>query len=613
MCIKDRDRERSSCSAAPSRRVAALLAAIAICLTLIGASVAPAAASALASPLQDPFYTPPSNLPSLADGTIIRIREVTMSGPQQAFTAAAYQLMFRTTSATGQPNAAVTTVLVPTVPAAGARVLATYEPAYDSMTLNCAPSYTLQGGNPNGGGTGDLEEGLVANELAQGWDVNVPDYEGLQSEWAVGPLLGYASLDSVIAAEHFAADGLTAGAKTKVTFNGYSGGSEAADWAAVLAPSYAPELNIIGIAAGGNFPDFDYTESQFDGSLWYGIQIGTLESFSRAYPQLNLKQLLNPAGLALAAQDGSNSEGCSGSTLNEPYKNASDFTNFPTSEALGADPVVEQVLAKMSLRYAPYPNVPEYLYNSVGDDVAHIIPVDAMVKRYCAAGVQVDYDRDPTGGDHITAIPHYWAGALAYLIDRFAGDAVPDNCSTYGGSSPTRGGESTPTPPALSPCKLGAPQVSGALGSVRLGMTPARVLRALGTRGARRGAYVQAFCGASGVRVGYATPAEMAAIAASRRGGLRGRLVWAVTANSRYIMHDTRDGDLLVRVVKRRAHLTLAAVDGTTRWYLTRLPGATGLIEARSGVVRLIGIAERSLTARPASRRVILATIARSG
>jgi hypothetical protein len=446
MYRKDRDRDQSSPSAAPSRRAAFLLAAIAMCATLMGGGLAPPPASALTSPLQDPFYAPPSNLASLTDGTIIRSRKVTMSGPQQVLTSTAYQLFFRTTNATGQPTATVTTVLVPKVPAPGTRVLATYEPAYDSMTLNCAPSYTLQGGNPNGGGTGDLEEGLIANELAEGWDVNVPDYEGLQSEWAVGPMLGHASLDSVVAAEHFAADGLTAGAKTKVTFNGYSGGSEAADWSAALAPSYASKLNIIGIAAGGNFPDLDYTESQFDGSLWYGIQIGTLESFSRAYPELNLTQLLNPAGLALAAQDGSNSAGCSSSTLNEPFGNASEFTRFPTSQALAADPLVKRVLARMSLRYAPYPDVPEYLYNSVDDDVAHIVPVDALVKQYCAAGVRVDYDRDALGGDHITAIPRYWVGALAYLIARFAGDPVPNNCSTYGGSAASSsGGRSTHT------------------------------------------------------------------------------------------------------------------------------------------------------------------------
>jgi hypothetical protein len=413
------------------RRGARLLAALAVCAPLAAACLAPASASALTPPAQDPFYSPPAHLARIAPGKILRARQVTLSGSAQPLTADAYQLMFRTTSATGRPTAAVTTVLVPASPAPGARVLATYEPAYDSLTLNCAPSYTLQGGNDGGGGTATLEEGLIADELSQGWDVNVPDYEGLKSEWAVGPMLGRASLDSVRAVEHFAPDGLTQGTRTKVTFNGYSGGSEAADWAGALAPGYAPRLNIVGIAGGGNFPDFDYTLSQFDGSPWYGIEIGVMESFSRAYRDFRLNQLLNAAGQALAAEDGADAFGCGGSTTNEPGGTASEYTNFPSSEALAADPLVKRVMARLSFRYAPYPKAPELLYNSVEDDIAYIKPVDALVRQYCAAGVTVDYDRDAQGGDHVDAIPRYWAATLQYLIGRFAGQPAPDNCASW--------------------------------------------------------------------------------------------------------------------------------------------------------------------------------------
>jgi hypothetical protein len=413
------------------------LVAVTVCAPLAAIGSAPASASALAPPAQDPFYTPPAHLARFAPGTILRARPVTLSGSAQPLTAVAYQLMFRTTSATRQPIAAVTTVLVPTSPAPGARVLATYEPAYDSETLNCAPSYTLQGGNNGGGGTATLEESLIADELAQGWDVNVPDYEGLQSEWTVAPLLGRVSLDSVKAAEHFWPGGLTQGARTKVTFNGYSGGSEAADWAAALAPSYAPELNIVGVAGGGNFPDFDYTLSQLDGTAWYGIEPGVFESYSRAFRDFNLQKLLNPVGQAVAAQDGQDTSGCGGATINLPGGNASEYTYFPSSEALAADPLVKRTLDRLSLRYAPYPKVPELLYNSVDDDIAYIKPVDAIVKQYCAAGVKVDYDRDALGGDHVSAIPRYWAATLQYLSDRFAGQPAPDNCATWSSSLPT--------------------------------------------------------------------------------------------------------------------------------------------------------------------------------
>ena len=350
-----------------------------------------------------------------------------MSGPQQLETADAYQLMYRTTDTTGQPVAAVTTVLVPTSPPAGPRRLASYQMYYDSLTLNCAPSYTLQGGNDGPSSEADW----ITELLQQGWDVNVPDYQGLDSEWAVGPMLGYATLDSIIAAEHFAADGLD-GAQTEVSMNGYSGGSEAATWAAALAPQYAPTLDIVGIAAGGNFPNLDYTTQYLDNSVWYGTEIGVLVSFNRALPQdFNLNQLLNAAGQALAAKDAQDGSGCGGSTLNEPYGDASQYTNFPDSEALADYAPVKRGLDRISLKYGPLPKAPLFLYNSVNDDLAFIQPVDALVANYCQHGVTVDYDRDPDGGDHLSAFAPYWKAALPYLQNAFARDTPPDNCSTY--------------------------------------------------------------------------------------------------------------------------------------------------------------------------------------
>lgn len=267
--------------------------------------------------------------------------------------------------------------------------------------------------------------------LAQGWDVVTSDYEGLDSEWAVGPMLGYATLDSIIAAEHFTPAGLE-GAKTEVTLNGYSGGSEASTWAAAFAPKYAPNIDIVGVAAGGNFPDFVYTTDHLDNSVWYGTEIGVLESFSRALPQdFDLGRILNASGQALAAKDGQDGSGCAGSTLNESYGNASQYTDFPSSEALAAYPPVNRGLEFLSLKNGPLPRAPLFLYNSVEDDLAFIQPVDAWVANYCRHGVTVDYDRDPTGGDHLSGIVPYWTATLTYLRNAFAGVALPNNCSTY--------------------------------------------------------------------------------------------------------------------------------------------------------------------------------------
>ena len=428
---------RGRASTGRSPRWRALRCTAFVLASLTGSALAPSLASAVTAPEADPFYTPPTHLAQYPHGTILRERQVSLDGPTQAETAAAYQLMYRTTDATGQPVAAVTTLLIPNSPASGPRRLASYQTFYDSLTLDCAPSYTLQTGG--GGSNGPVEQTMMSQELQQGWDVVTSDYEGLKSEWAVGPMLGRATDDSIRAVEHFAPARLQ-GAKTEVTMNGYSGGSEASTWGAALAPSYTPELNIVGVAAGGNFPDLDYTFRYFDNSLWYGTEIGVMESFSRAFPvAFNLSKLLNAAGQSLAAKDGTDASGCAGSTLNEPYGNASQYTNFPDSEALAAYTPVKKTLDQISLMNAPLPKAPLYLYNATTDDLAFIQPVDVQVANYCQHNVTVDYDRDPYGMEHVSGLADYWKGALPYLENAFAGASPPNNCSTYRASMSNSG------------------------------------------------------------------------------------------------------------------------------------------------------------------------------
>ena len=407
-----------------------LMAVLAAAVTWF--AIAPAIAGAVTPPNQDPFYTPPPHLGSYRPGTVLRWRQVELVGAMVPETQAAEELLYRTTNATGQPVATVATLMIPAFPAPGRRKLVSYQTFYDSLTLNCAPSYTMRGGN-NGGSTQPLESEFIGQELQQGWDVVVPDYEGPHSEWAVGPMLGRATLDAVRAAESFAPAGLE-GARTPVGMNGYSGGAIASNWAEALAPNYAPGLNIVAVAAGGIFPNLDYTMGTLDGSVWYGVQIGVLVAINRAYPQLNLSSLLNPNGQALAAQDGQDADGCAGAATNEPAGNASEFTIFPGSEALAATPEVRTVLDKLDMETAaPVPTAPSFFYNAINDELAHIQPVDHLVTYYCAHGASIDYDRDPVGGSHVGGLSMYWPLALQYLENRFAGQPAPNTCRAGAG------------------------------------------------------------------------------------------------------------------------------------------------------------------------------------
>ncbi len=393
-------------------------------LTLL---LAPAGASAAPTPPgADPFYAPPSSLAAYAPGTVLRSREVTLQESSNTASSAAYQLLYRSTDANGHPIATVTTVLLPSNPAPGARVLLAYQTAEDSLTMNCAPSYTMRGGN-NGGSTQWAESSEVTQALARGWEVEVPDYEGPQSEWAVGAIEGRTTLDSIRAVERFAPAELE-GARTPTAMMGYSGGSIPTLWANILARSYAPELHLVGAASGGNVPNPIENLAQVNGSVFAGTLIGVSVAVDRAYPQLGLDALLNSSGRALAAQDGRDANGCAGSVTNAPFGTVGQYTNYPTPQALEAVPRVKAVYAKLDMIGGPVPEAPSYIYNEIHDELAIIPPVDQMVAADCARGAVIDYFRDPAG-EHLTGAGQYVLPALNFLSDRFAGKPAPNTCT----------------------------------------------------------------------------------------------------------------------------------------------------------------------------------------
>jgi hypothetical protein len=382
-----------------------------------------ARAGSVPVPSADPFYAAPASLATDAPGTVLRSRAVTIVGLTQLASRTAYQLLYRTTDASGRPTATVTTLLLPSHPASGPRRLLSYQTAEDSLTTNCAPSYTLRTAS---GTTQTAESGEMALGLLKGWDVSVPDYQGPQSEWAVGPLAGRATLDGVRAVESFAAAGLD-GSHTEVATIGYSGGSIPTIWASALAPRYAPELKIVGDAAGGVVPDPIENLTAVNGTVFAGAIIGVSVAVNRAYPSLGLDSLLNARGKALAVQDGADAAGCAGAVTNAPFGTVAAFTNYATPAALEALPQVTQAFGRLDLIRGPAPRAPSYWYNEIDDELAIIKPVDELFAADCAQGAVIDYHRDPIG-EHLTGAVTYVVPALAYLADRFAGKPAPNSC-----------------------------------------------------------------------------------------------------------------------------------------------------------------------------------------
>ena len=414
----------------PVSRLTLLIPALA--LTLAAALPAAATAADPPTPDTDPFYNAPASLSSYAPGAIIRSRQVQTSLgplPLSALGASSYQLLYRTNDAAGQPVANATTVIVPATPAPpGGRELVSLQDAEDSLTTNCAPSYQLQVGERD---NQDMLAELTAaapSQLSEGRALVVPDVYGPQSEFLVRDMEAHAILDSIRAAEEFAPAQVAARA-TPAALVGYSGGGHETMAAAEVQPGYAPDLKLVGAAAGGTPADDRESYDYLDGRTGSGVVMGAMIALGRAYPDLGWSALLNDYGRSVAAREQAG-PGCVDPVVSGT-DHVSDWTTVPDPLSV---PNIAQAIAANALGSSA-PRTPTFLYVSQHDELISLDDSDKLAARYCARGARIDYYRDPVQypgplGDHTeAAVGGFIPRALTYLDARFAGLPASTTCA----------------------------------------------------------------------------------------------------------------------------------------------------------------------------------------
>lgn len=422
-------------------------AAVTAVLCAVGALTAGSSAAHAATPpvlpSQDPFYTYGGATPlaQIAPGTVLNERPVTLQLEGLTVPVSTEQVLYRTTGERGQPTVTVTTIIKPVVSPLGTKIVA-YQNAYDALGSQCDPSYTLQGGN-NADSTGQAEEATIAAYLAAGYTVTVPDYEGEKLEWGAGQESGYGTLDAIRATER----SLGVPSSTQAGMLGYSGGSIATEWAAETAPSYAPDLHIVGTAIGGVPVDYAHVLDYINGDTsWAGVIPAVLNSLPGAFsvdvtPYLSSygKQVLSQvAGKCIgdfaAAYPGLTIQKLLLPQYSDPYQIPELVTiiNHLIMGTTPGRPPGEPML--MGVGNA----------DGTGDGIMVAGDVRELAYQYCQRGVPVTFEQY-SGVQHSQAYVPFEAAALTFLKDRFTGLPAPDGCAAI-----TPGNSLAPLPPPSS-------------------------------------------------------------------------------------------------------------------------------------------------------------------
>jgi hypothetical protein len=405
-------------------------AVVAALLAVASFAVPHAHAAGPVSPDRDPFYryTGAQPLSQVAPGTVLKQRQIKASFGTDRTPMHAEQLLYRTTDQLGAPSVTVTTLLTPNRARLAPRIVG-YLSFYDGLGATCDPSFTLNGGNADSATEQQSmeEDALINWYLGQGFVVTVPDFEGTQLHWMAARESGYGSLDAIRATEAY----LHSGARTRVAFSGYSGGALAADWAAELAPAYAPELNIVGVAAGGVPVNYWHMFNYINGDKTYSPAIpAMLLGLARAY-HLDLTPYLSAYGvkvmhdmsqICMTAAFGKYPALTVGQIMKPAYR---DLHSVPAIRTM----LDEQVMGTVQ----GHPRAPYLLgvgnADGRGDGVMQASDVATLAQEYCNQGVPVTYHEYPHAS-HITAGAFFDPETGPFLQARLAG--VPDkgNCRT---------------------------------------------------------------------------------------------------------------------------------------------------------------------------------------
>jgi alpha-beta hydrolase superfamily lysophospholipase len=377
-------------------------------------------------PSDDPFYQAPPGYQHAEPGTVLRSRDVELAFlgliPQSI---RAIQLLYRTMDMNGQPEAAVTTVIVPAeLDSEQPCPLLSYQCAIDAVSSRCFPSYALRRRAKALGSLSQFELVLVTAALAEGWAVSVPDHEGARGIWGAPYEPGYRVLDGVRAALSSERIGLSPSAP--IGLWGYSGGGLASAWAAEMCGEYAPELDIVGAVLGSPVGDLGNTFRRLNGGLFSGLPAMVVAALVHAYPGLDrvIKEHTNDEGRALL--DRLEKMTTVEAVMRMAGRDMGDYLDEPLEDILST-PEVSYVFDSTKLG-AAVPTPPVLIVQAVHDYLIDVNDIDALAAAYSAGGARVTYHRDAFN-EHMVLHPLSAPMTLRWLTDRFARRPLTEHLS----------------------------------------------------------------------------------------------------------------------------------------------------------------------------------------
>ncbi len=405
------------------------MALAATVLAFFSAGLAATASVASATPVEGPagaeFYTPPEGALFGSPGELIWYRPATVNLNVTLPANKAWNVLYQSSDQRGNLVPVTGTVIEPSAAwkGTGPRPVVAIGIGTQGLAQECAPSVQMALGT-------EYDGGAIIAALKAGYAVAVTDYEGYTTgstpTYLDGKAEGQAVLDIVRAAREIPGGEISSSAPTVAW--GYSQGGQAVGWAGELQPTYAPDVDLVGVAAGG-VPGNLQAIAKFDnGSVGAGFAEDGLLGLQVAYPEFGLGTFVTLEGLKLGLKA---LEECAIQVLRE-YRDFSFETYSKEHKTIEqveeTHPVVKRIFEEQNLGTKPIP-VPVYHYHGLEDEFVPVTQDVELHQQWCELGVKDDFQLYP--GDHLLTDPTAVPTVMKWIEERFAGKPAPSTCGLH--------------------------------------------------------------------------------------------------------------------------------------------------------------------------------------
>jgi acetyl esterase/lipase len=372
-------------------------------------------AGAKAANAQTEFYRAPASEVAGAPGTLVR-QEVIDGAPLGA---TAYRVLYRSTGLDDKPILVSGVVIVPPGdPPPGGRPIVAWAHPTSGVVPRCAPSLAIF--------LFEQIQGL-RSFVRDGYVVAATDYPGLGTAGPHPYLVGTSEARAVLDSVRVAGSLPGAGGGKKFVVWGHSQGGHAALFTGLIAKTYAPELDLLGVAAAAPATDLaTLMNEDIDSVGGKNITAMTLWSWQRVF-HADMDKVVD--GRAMPAIDRLAQECIEGpfdlrqrQLTEQPLQQYFLTTRHPSD----VEPW-HSLLAENSPGALP-PELPIFLAQGTNDVIIHPEVTEGYEARLCHSGSKVRMLLMPNIG-HGRAAQASTQAMLEWTSNRFAGAPAPDDCA----------------------------------------------------------------------------------------------------------------------------------------------------------------------------------------